>query len=144
MLYKYIGPERLRLVELVRHPVATCRSMLADARRSVSDETSDLALAEEMARRWLRQYTCIRRQITEIDNPQVCKTIRLEDTGLDQIRDLYEFLGLQGFVADAITAVVGNTSRDIRHSHRQDSSYPASREELRAVWRVCCATGFDK
>ena len=34
MLYRYIGPERLRLVELIRHPVATCRSMLAHYRDS--------------------------------------------------------------------------------------------------------------
>ena len=29
MLHKYIGPDRLRLVQLIRHPLATCRSILA-------------------------------------------------------------------------------------------------------------------
>ena len=137
MLYKHIGPQRLRLVELVRHPVAACRSMLAAERRSASDGVSDLALAEEMARRWVRQYTYIRQQLRAIDKPQVCRTIRLEDTGLEQIRDLYDFLGLEGFDAEAVTALLGNTSRDIRHSHRQASDHPASREELRAIWQVC-------
>jgi hypothetical protein len=137
MLYRYVGPERLRLVELVRHPVATCRSVLADARQSAGDGFSDLRLAEETARRWVRQYGCIRHQMRSIDDPRVCRTVRLEDANGDQIRELYSFLGLEGFDAATVAELTANTSRDARNSHRQHSTYPASQEELKTIWRLC-------
>lgn len=85
ILYQYIGQKRLRLVQLVRHPVATCRSMLADGRQSLDEEVSDIALAEETAKRRVRQYACIRHQFQAINDETVCRTIRLEDTSLKHL-----------------------------------------------------------
>ena len=137
MLYKHIGPERLRLVELRRHPLATCRSMLADGRQSAPVKFSDILLAEEIARRWVRQYACIRYQIEAINNPQVCQTIRLEDTSLEQIRNLYDFLELEGFDKTAVATLLNTTTKEVRHSHREGAQAPASQEELRAIWHIC-------
>jgi hypothetical protein len=137
MLYKYIGPERMRLVQLVRHPVATCRSKLADLARPSDEPRSDLALAEELARGWVRQYSSIQYQFQAINDPAVCRTVRLEDVSLEQIRSLYDFLGLEGFSEPAITTLLTTTTKDIRHSHREASQASASKEELRAVWRLC-------
>jgi hypothetical protein len=136
MLFKYIGPERLRLVQLVRHPVATCRSMLAHYRGAPAG-SSDIDMAEEMARRWLHQYTCIRFQFEAIDDPAVCKTIRLEDSGLEQVRALYTFVGLEGFDEAAIVELFQDESMEVRHSHLSGDEAPASREELQAIWRLC-------
>ncbi len=137
MLYRYVGPERLRLVALVRHPVATVRSMLAHFRTDVQTAFSDVALAEELAQRWVRQYAMIRTQFENIDNPVVCTTIRLEDVGLAQIRALYHFIGLDGFDAVAVGALLENRRKEVRHSHLDESPVPASQEELRAFWRIC-------
>ena len=137
MLYRSIGPERLRLVALVRHPVATGRSMLAHFRQETRSPYSDLALAEELAQRWVRQYAMIACQFEAIGDPAVCRTIRLEDTSLSQICDLYRFLGLEGFDEAAITAVLDNGTKEVRHSHLDESPLPASQEELRVFWRIC-------
>lgn len=137
MLYRYVGAERLRLVELVRHPMAACRSMLAAHRGTPSPETSDIALAEEMASRWVRQYSLIRHQLQAIDDPSVCRTIRLEDNSLEQLSDLYGFLGLDGFDPAGVADLMENTATEVRHSHLGDAEIPASREELQAVWSVC-------
>ena len=137
MLYRYIGPERLRLVALVRHPVATGRSMLAHYRGTAQGTFSDVALAEELAHRWVRQYAMIRCQFEQIDNPAVCKIVRLEDVGLEQIRGLYQFLGLDGFDEAAINALLDDRIKEVRHSHLDESPVPPSQEELRAFWRIC-------
>jgi hypothetical protein len=137
MLYNYIGPERLRLVELVRHPMATCRSMMAYSRATSATNSSDVALAEEMARRWVRQYSLIHYQFAAIDDPQICKRIRLEDSGIEQLRELYDFLNLEGFDEAAVSVLLGSRSREVRHSHLNESPVPASKEELQAIWRVC-------
>jgi hypothetical protein len=137
MLYEYIGPDRLRLVQLVRHPVATCRSMLADARQSSQVEYSDIGFAREVARRWVHQYSYIRHQFQQIDNERVCRTVRLEDIGLQQLSELYGFLSLEGFDESVILALLSNTTKDVRHYHRKNAAVPASREELRAIWEVC-------
>jgi len=136
MLYRYIGPERLRLVELVRHPVAACRSMMTGHHRSTDEESSDIALAEDMARRWVRYYSYIRRQFEAINDPTVCRTVRLEDTGFELIRELYGFLSLEGFDETAISALLTNTAKDVRHQHNRDAQVPASEEELRAIWEI--------
>ncbi|MCO5211926.1 MAG: sulfotransferase [Caldilinea sp.] len=137
MLYRYAGAERLRLVALVRHPVATVRSMLAHFRTDAPVAFSDVALAEELARRWVRQYAMIAYQFETIDNPAVCTMIRLEDVSLAQMRDLYHFLGLEGFDAAAIGALLENRHKEVRHSHLDESAIVASQEELRAAWRIC-------
>lgn len=133
MLYRYAGAERLRLVALVRHPVATVRSMLAHFRTDAPVAFSDVALAEELARRWVRQYAMIAYQFETIDNPAVCTMIRLEDVSLAQMRDLYHFLGLEGFDAAAIGALLENRHKEVRHSHLDESTVPASQEELRGL-----------
>ncbi len=137
ILYQYIGPKRLRLVQLVRHPVATCRSMLADGRKSLPEGVSDIALAEETARRWVLQYACIRHQFQAIDDETVCRTIRLEDTSLDQIKALYDFLSLEGFDEAAVGALLADETQDVRHYHRRDAPVQPSREELHAIWDIC-------
>ena len=137
MLYRYAGAERLRLVALVRHPMATVRSMLAHFRTDAPAPFSDVALAEELARRWVRQYAMIAYQFETIDNPAVCMTIRLEDVSLAQIRSLYHFIGLDGFDAAAIGALLENRRKEVRHSHLDESPVMASQEELRAAWRIC-------
>jgi len=137
MLYRYAGPERLRLVALVRHPVATGRSMLAHFRGDSPATDSDVALAEELARRWVRQYAMIAYQFENIDDPAICRTIRLEDVSLDQVRSLYAFLGLEGLDEAAITGLLDNRIKEVRHSHLDESPVPASQEELRAFWRIC-------
>ena len=137
MLHEYIGPERLRLVELVRHPVATCRSMMADADRSVGSERSDIGLAEETAEYWVRHYSWIRHQFQAINSDALCKTIRLEDTSLDRANELYRFLELDGFDEAAVTALLDNTTKDVRHFHTRKAHIPASKEELRAAWEIC-------
>lgn len=143
MLYEYIGPDRLRLVQLVRHPVATCRSMLGDARKSSQEESSDIGLAKKVATQWARQYSYIRRQFQEIDDARVMRTIRLEDIGLEQLRELYDFLSLDGFDEAAILDLLANTTKEVRHYHRRDAAVPASREELRAVWEVCAPVATE-
>ena len=139
MLYQYIGPERLRLVALVRHPTATGRSMLAHFRGDARTDSSDLNLAEALAMRWVRQYSMIRYQLDQIDNPDICTTIRLEDISLQQIETLYTFLGLEGFDAPAIDALLADRSKPVRHSHLDESVVPASKEELAVFWRICGA-----
>jgi hypothetical protein len=137
MLHKYIDPERLRLVALIRHPTATGRSMLSHYRGAVQVDFSDLNLAEALALRWVRQYSMIRYQFEQINNSGICTTIRLEDVNLDQIRHLYAFLGLEGFDAAAIGALLTNRSKPVRHSHLDESPVPASKEELAVFWRIC-------
>ena len=137
MLHKYIGPDRLRLVQLIRHPLATCRSMMAMSERSVGAEWSDISLAEQTARHWVRQYSWIGYQFAAINNDAECKTIRLEDTSLALAAALYDFLGLDGFDKEAVDALLTNTAQDVRHFHSRHAPIPASREELAAVWAVC-------
>lgn len=137
MLYRYIGPERLRLVQLIRHPTATCRSILAHVRGPSPTDSSDVNLAEQIARRWVRQYAHIRYQFEAIADPGLCKTIKLEDNGLAQLRDLYSFLGLEGFDEPAIDRLLEEQRKEVRHSHLPEASVLASKEELLAIWRVC-------
>ncbi|MAF08769.1 MAG: hypothetical protein CL389_13080 [Acidiferrobacteraceae bacterium] len=137
MLYGYIGPERLRLVQLVRHPVATCRSSLADSRPTWQEDMSDIGFAEKVASQWVHQYACIRHQFQAIDDASVCRTVRLEEIDLENLRELYGFLTLDGFNDDAIRSLLQSTDQDVKHYHRTQAKVPASKEELRAVWQVC-------
>ena len=137
MLHKYIGPERLRLIQLIRHPLATCRSIMALSERSVSEQWSDIALAEKTARHWVRQYSWIQYQFDAINNDAECRTIRLEDTSLGLIESLYDFLGLDGFDEVSIGGLLTNKTQDVKHFHARHAQIPASKEELSAVWHIC-------
>ena len=137
MLYDYIGPQRLRLVQLVRHPVAACRSSLADHRPPSQEELSDIDFAEQVARQWVLQYSCIRHQFRAIDDAAVCRTVRLEDVDLEQLRELYDFLFLEGFDDAVILSLLQSTTKDVKHYHKREARVPASKEELRAIWDVC-------
>ena len=137
MLHKYIGPDRLRLIQLIRHPLATCRSIMAESERSVGEQWSDIALAEETARHWVRQYSWIQHQFDVINNDTECRTVRLEDTNLELIESLYRFLGLDGFDKGAAGAVLANKTQDVKHFHARHAQIPASKEELAAVWNIC-------
>ncbi len=102
MLYRYIGPQRLRLVHLIRHPVAACRSWLAAERESFScNDSSGVATgdfpAERVANFWLNRNSCIRDQLEMIDSPEIVRVLRLEDIDLASLRELFDFLRLEGF-----------------------------------------------
>ncbi len=137
MLHKYIGPDRLRMIQLIRHPLATCRSIMASSERSVGAEWSDLALAEETARHWVRQYSWIQYQFRAISNDAECRTVRLEDTNSELVKSLYTFLGLEGFNENAVERVLTSTNQDVRHFHARHTQIPASKEELSVAWKIC-------
>lgn len=137
MLHKYIGPDRLRLVQLIRHPLATCRSIMSMSERSVTEQWSDISLAEETARHWVRQYSWIQYQFDAINNDAECRTVRLEDTSLELIKSLYDFLGLDGFDEGSIGRLLTNKTQDVKHFHNRQAQIPASKEELSIIWDIC-------
>ncbi len=146
ILYKYLGPSKLRLVHLIRDPVTCCRSYLKVERDNGGIGRTHLPsaliegrnAAEQVANLWNNINEMIQYEFKIIDNPTICKTVRLEDTDLDSIRELFEFLQLDGFNEREIARLMNDTSQDVRHSHirksiRRDATY----DELETVARIC-------
>ena len=138
MLSRYIGHDRLRLVHLIRHPVATCRSYLAaDWSRYCYEDGRPRITAEMAAAHWIRRNACIREQFQAIADPSVCRVLRLEDASLATLRSLFAFLGLEGFDEQKISHVMNDTSKDVRHSHLAGDDFAATKEELQLIWQLC-------
>jgi len=151
MLYKYFGPERLRLIHLIRHPVTCGRSTLMVERDDVPDGGRFEELrppeflvgntsAEKTASIWNGVNGMIRKQFELIDDSRVCKVIRLEDVSLDMVEDLFQFLGLEGFDEEKISGLMGNKSHSVRHSHvdlLSSEKKDATVDELRTIHRLC-------
>ena len=79
----------------------------------------------------------IKYQFQLIDDPDVCKTIRLEDMSLDSTRELFDFLQLDGFDAQEITGLMNDTSPDVRHSHAKPGCCYVTDDELKDIVRIC-------
>jgi hypothetical protein len=148
MLYKYFGPERVRLVHLIRHPVTCGRSTIVSEkdwgsgerftelrpREFIKGETA----AEKAANIWIEVNGMIRKQFSLIDNPDVCRVFRLEDVSIESLRELFQFLGLEGFSEGQVKALMQDTSTKVRHSH---VNYHADRQvsmgELERIAEIC-------
>ena len=148
MLYKYFGPKRVRLVHLIRHPVPCGRStIVAEKDWGSGERFTELrpkeyikanTPAEKAANIWIEVNSMIRKQFALIDDPSVCKVFRLEDVTIDSIRDLFEFLRLEGFDEKKIKPLMGDTSHNVRHSHvKFHDEREVTKEELDIVSRLC-------
>jgi len=151
MLYRYLGPERLRLVHLIRHPVTCGRSTLMVERDDdptggrfkelrppefLTGETP----AEKTASIWNGVNGMIRTQFEMIDDSRVCRVVRLEDASPESLRELFQFLGLDGFSEEKVFKLMGDSSYSVRHSHIGNLSSDrkdASTEELETIHRLC-------
>lgn len=148
-LYKHLGPARLRLVHLIRDPVACGKSILKAERDDTGHGRFDLLRpkeflhgttpAEKAASVWLGTNEMIRYQFSQINDENVCKVIRLEDMSVDSIRELFSFLGLEGFDADRISSLMHDRTTSVRHSHLDKSPErpPATEVELRVIAERC-------
>ena len=149
MLYKYLGPERLRLVHLIRDPVSCGRSIL----KSERDDTGKGRFkelrppefiqgsnpAEKSANIWNGVNEMIRYQFDLINDPKVCKVVRLEDMSIELIEELFEFLGLKGFDKEKAKELMNDKSHDVRHSHLtvNPERIDATQDELSVIERMC-------
>lgn len=149
MLYKYLRPENLRLIHLVRDPVACGRSILISERddegigrfRELRPPQFVVGSnpAEKTANIWIHINDMIGYQFSLINDATVCKVVRLEDLSLETIAGLYDFLGLTGFDAQRVSGLMTDTSHEVRHSHivvhknRKD----ATCEELTLIADLC-------
>ncbi len=59
----------------------------------------------------------IQLQFEHINDPSLCKVVRLEDASVDLFRELYDFLELEGFDAEEVNRLVNDKSDSVRHSH---------------------------
>ena len=119
-------PNRVKLLHLIRNPVDCCRSII----RVESDEYG-YGFARHRAKSLLERkgdldraisvYTkiteMIRVQFECIDDPSVCKVVRVEDTSVELFKELYDFLELEGFDADKVNRLINDKSDPVRHSH---------------------------
>ena len=149
LLYKHFGPERIRLIHLVRNPVDACRSVLkAERDDSGHGRFAELrppeflqgaTAAEKAAGIWNGVNGLVRYQFQLIDDPRVCKTVRIEDVDVELVRELYDFLGLEGFNEANIDSLLGDKSRSVRHSHlgANPQRPDATDEELEVIERLC-------
>lgn len=148
MLYRYLGRERIRLIHLVRHPVPCCRSILVAEKdfgeggrfgelrppEFLEGETA----AEKAAGVWNGVNEMAARQLERIDDPGVCRTVRIEDVDVELARELFDFLGLEGFDRDELAPLMRDDSREVRHSHvEHHADRRVEREELETVARLC-------
>lgn len=130
MLHDYLGPDRLRLVHLIRDPRSCGRSILKAERDDFGygrfhifrppaflKGLEGAEAADKAAAIWNNINGMIKRQFELIDDQRVCKTIRLEDLDLEMLREVYDFLELDGFDADALKALMEDRSQSVRHSH---------------------------
>lgn len=129
MLHGYLGAERLRLVHLVRDPVTCGRSILKSERDDdpkLPGRFADLrpptflegdTAAEKTTTIWNGVNGMIADQFDWIDDSRVCKRVRLEDTSVELVHELFAFLGLEGFERGWIEDLLGDTSSAVRHSH---------------------------
>ncbi len=127
MLYHYLGPERLRLVHLIRNPVDCCSSILGMERKwqgvgFSKSRAGSLAYgytdAEKAANTWIHTNQMIKDQFSEINNDFVCRTFRIEDCTTDSILSFCDFLQLKGINRGQIEKLLSDTTYDIRHSHQ--------------------------
>lgn len=149
MLYRHLGPERLRLVHLVRNPVACGRSTLKAERDDTGHGRFALlrppefrqgrSAAEKAANIWIGINEMVKYQFEQINDPSVCKLFRLEDVSLETLEDLYGFLGLTGFDAGRVKSLMSDRSPQVRHSHLEQSPErpPATDKELAVIAEMC-------
>ena len=119
-------PNKVKLVHLIRNPVDCCRSIirvesdrygtgfLPSRARALVEGHNDFDRAISI---YVKTNQMIRGQFDHINDPSVCKVVRVEDLSVDAFRELYEFLELEGFDADAVTRVMNDKSDNVRHSH---------------------------
>lgn len=150
MLYKYFGPEKLRLIHLIRHPVGCGRSILKSERDDDGqgrfeelrppEFLTGKTPAEKAADIWNGVNGMIRTQFEIINNPSVCRVFRLEDVSRDSIKDLFDFLCLKGWEENRIAALMADRSHDVRHSHIRypgNTKIDATKEELASISKRC-------
>ncbi len=155
LLYEYFGAEKLRLIHLIRNPVDCGRSILKVERAEGGTNflpRSKLFLegttsSEKAGHLWNNVNKMIKYQFDLINDASVCKTVRLEDVNLDRIRELFDFLKLEGFDEKRIHSLMQDKSPEVRHSHvaMRTDMRDASDEELETVRRITQATAeqFD-
>jgi len=156
MLYNYFGSGRVRLIHLVRDPVTCCRSIIKSERagQNVPDRFHELRPdefiqgktdAEKAAGIWNGVNGMVQTQFNMINDPQACKTVRLEDVSVELVNELFDFIGLQGFDRARVEDLLGDSSHDVRHSHieRNPERVDASDAELREVERLCYPLAWD-
>ena len=86
-----------------------------------------------------------------IGDSRVCRVFRLEDVSIESIRELFHFLGLEGFSEEKVTELMSNKSSNVRHSHvaaLSSKRKDATREELETIHRLCAPLaslyGYDQ
>lgn len=148
MLYRYFGRDRIRLLHLVRNPIACCRSIVVSEKDfGQGDRFRELRppefiegddAAEKAAGVWNGVNRMVTRQFEEIDDEEVCRVVRTEDFELDLFRELFAFLGLEGFDEEKIRSLMEDRSHDVRHSHVSvHDDRQVERWELEKVAELC-------
>lgn len=148
---RYFPNRELRLVHLVRHPTACCRSMLRveryegggeGFRRRAPGLVEGTSSAEDAARVWCRTNRIISDSFARITDPRKTLVLRIEDIG-ERWKELCQFLGLDLSAVSwgSIQELLGNESTAERHSHLQRegpgvSEYDADSAELEIVERM--------
>lgn len=148
MLHRFLGADRVRLIHLIRNPITCCRSILVsekdwgeggrfgELRPPEFLEGEDAA--EKAAGVWNGVNRMVARQFEMIDDPDVCRVVRTEDFGMELFRDLFAFLGLEGFDEERVRALMNDRSHDVRHSHvRVHDDRDVQRWELERIAELC-------
>lgn len=118
----YAGRRRLKLIHLVREPIACCRSSLKvervkDYSRQPTAIIEGESATEKAASMWILTNRLCKGIVDRIDNPQVAIQLRIEDLDVDKALELCEFMELQGINRTTITSVLENRSQAARFSH---------------------------
>lgn len=146
LLYKHFGNERIRLLHLIRNPIDCCSSILRAEREDGgvgfrflrgAEFIEGKSDAEKAASIWINTNQMISDIFREINNPQICQVVRIEDVDLEKIKELYKFLHLKGFDEARILPLMSDASEDVRHSHQgrldQEGAKRITNEEIEII-----------
>lgn len=132
------GQRRLKLIHLVRDPVAFGRSALkAERTTGFADRPQRMVpgatAAEQAANLWNNVNRLCQQIVQRIDDPSVARTIRIEDLGVDGLMDLHEFMELRGIERSRLESMLNRPEAKKRNSHLKrigDAVPDATDEEL--------------
>ncbi len=151
MLHDYynirkIPGRRVKLIHLIREPVASCRSNLKIERTEHGDNffrrspafVTGASSAEKAASIWNKINTLSGDIVARINDENIARTIRIEDLDQEGIAALYEFMEIDGYDPHTIDNLLSSRSQKIRFSHlaRPEVNTPdCTEEELETIRR---------
>ncbi|MGH8646572.1 MAG: hypothetical protein ACREX4_19780 [Gammaproteobacteria bacterium] len=66
---------------------------------------------------WIQTNRLCKEIIERVSEPDIARTIRIEDLDLEGFRELYDFMEIKGFDENRIALIVRNPDPKFRYSH---------------------------